>query len=191
MGKNVSAKKGLSPDQSQKLLEILKARFEKNSARHKGIDWTNVQTRLEAHPEKLWTLNEMEKSGGEPDVVGHDSKTGEFTFFDCSAESPKERRSLCYDREALDSRKSFKPKNSAMDMAADIGIEILTEDQYYELQKLGNFDTKTSVWLKTPPEIRKLGGAIFGDRRFGRVFIYHNGAESYYSGRGFRGCLKV
>jgi hypothetical protein len=191
MGKTVSANKGLSPDQRKKLLDILKVRFEKNSARHKGIDWTNVQTRLEAHPEKLWTLNEMEKSGGEPDVVGQDSQTGEFTFFDCSAESPKERRSLCYDREALDSRKSFKPKNSAMDMAAAIGIELLTEEQYYELQKLGNFDTKTSVWLKTPPEIRKLGGAIFGDRRFGRVFIYHNGAESYYSGRGFRGCLKV
>lgn len=191
MAKTNSAKKGLSPDERQELLDILKTRFEKNSARHKGIDWTNVQTRLEAHPEKLWTLNEMEKSGGEPDVVGQDSQTGEFTFFDCSAESPKDRRSLCYDREALDSRKSFKPKNSAMDMAAAIGIELLTEEQYYELQKLGNFDTKTSVWLKTPPEIRKLGGAIFGDRRFGRVFIYHNGAESYYSGRGFRGCLKV
>lgn len=191
MGKNVSAKTGLSPDQREELLEILKARFEKNTARHKGIDWTKVQTRLEAHPEKLWALNEMEKSGGEPDVVGQDSKTGEFTFFDCSAESPKERRSLCYDREALDSRKSFKPKNNAMDMAMAIGIEMLTEEQYFELQKLGNFDTKTSVWLKTPPEIRKLGGAIFGDRRFGRVFIYHNGAESYYSGRGFRGCLKV
>ena len=181
----------LSPVQSEELLCVLKSRFAKNTDRHQGLDWANVQTRLEANPEKLWSLNEMEKTGGEPDVVGHDKKTGEYIFFDCSAESPKDRRSLCYDREALDSRKENKPKNSALDMAAAIGIEILTEEQYRELQKLGNFDTKTSSWVKTPVEIRKLGGAIFCDRRYDHVFTYHNGAESYYAARGFRGWLRV
>ena len=181
----------LSPEQSDELLKTLKARYEKNLDRHQGYEWANVQTRLEANPEKLWSLNEMEKTGGEPDVVGHDKKTGEYIFFDCSAESPKDRRSLCYDREALDSRKENKPKNSALDMAAAIGIEILTEEQYRELQKLGNFDTKTSSWVKTPVEIRKLGGAIFCDRRYDHVFTYHNGAESYYAARGFRGWLRV
>ena len=159
--------------------------------RHKGLEWAKVRARLEANAEKLWSLNEMERTGGEPDVVGQDKKTGEYVFYDCSAESPKGRTSLCYDREALDSRKEHKPKNSAMDMAAAMGVELLTEEQYQELQKLGDFDTKTSSWLKTPGDIRKLGGAIFGDRRFGRVFVYHNGAESYYSGRGFRGWLRV
>jgi len=184
-------KKKLSLMQSDELLKILNARFEKNMNRHKGIDWTKIQIKLEADSEKLWSLNEMEISGGEPDVVGFDKKTGEYIFYDCSAESPKNRRSLCYDRNAWESRKEHKPKNNAMDMAKEMGIEILTEEQYRELQKLGNFDNKTSSWLNTPSDIRKLGGAIFGDYRFGRVFVYHNGAESYYAGRAFRGCLKV
>jgi len=181
----------LSAKQREELLTALKDRFEKNMNRHKGLEWAKVQARLEANSEKLWSLSEMERTGGEPDVVGHDKKTGECVFYDCSAESPKDRRSLCYDGEALASRKEHKPKSSALDMAAAMGIELLTEEQYRELQKLGEFDTKTSNWLKTPPEIRKLGGAIFGDRRFGRVFVYHNGAESYYAGRAFRGSLRV
>jgi hypothetical protein len=184
-------KKEFSPKQREELLGALKARFEKNINRHKGLDWAKVQAKLEASAEKLWSLNEMERTGGEPDVVGHDKKTGEYVFYDCSAESPKSRTSLCYDREALDSRKEFKPKNTVMDLAAAMGVELLTEEEYFALQKLGKFDTKTSSWLKTPADIRKLGGAIFGDRRFGRVFIYHNGAESYYSGRAFRGWLRV
>ena len=181
----------LSPAQRQELLNVLKARFEKNMNRHKGLKWDEVQARLEANPEKLWTLNEMESTGGEPDVVGHDKKTGEFIFYDCSAESPKGRRSICYDREALDARKENKPKDSTLDMAAAIGVELLTEGQYRELQKLGNFDTKTSSWVQTPPEIRKLGGALYCDRRYNQVFLYHNGADSYYAARGFRGSLKV
>ena len=186
-----STKKELSPKQREELLTTLKARFEKNMNRHQGLEWTKVRARLEANAEKLWSLNEMERTGGEPDIVGQDKNTGEYAFYDCSPESPKGRTSLCYDREALDSRKEHKPKSSAMDMAAAMGAELLTEEQYQELQKLGAFDTKSSSWLKTPGEIRKLGGAIFGDRRFGRVFVYHNGAESYYSGRGFRGWLRV
>jgi hypothetical protein len=186
-----NAKKKLSAAESEKLLGILKARFEKNMSRHKGIDWAKVQAKLEANAEKLSSLSEMERTGGEPDVVGQDKKTGEYIFFDCSAESPKDRRSACYDREALDSRKENKPKNSALDMAAAMGIEMLTEEEYRELQKLGSFDLKTSSWVKTPDAIRKLGGAIFCDRRFDRVFTYHNGAESYYAARGFRGSLKV
>jgi hypothetical protein len=181
----------LSPTQRKELLTILKARFEKNMDRHKGLEWAKVQAKLEASAEKLWSLHEMERTGGEPDVVGHDKKTGEFVFNDCSAESPKGRTSVCYDREALDSRKEFKPKNNAMDMAAAMGVEILTEEQYRELQKLGEFDTKSSSWVKAPADIRKLGGALFCDRRYGRVFVFHNGAESYYSGRGFRGSLRV
>jgi hypothetical protein len=184
-------KKELSPEQREALLGTLKARFEKNMNRHRGLEWAKVQARLEASAEKLWSLGEMEKTGGEPDVVGHDKKTGECLFFDCSAESPKGRTSLCYDREALESRKEFKPKNSAMDMAAAMGVELLTEEQYQELQKLGEFDKKSSSWVKAPAEMRKLGGGLFGDRRFGRVFLYHNGVESYYSGRGFRGSLRV
>jgi len=184
-------KKLLSADQSKKLFVTLKARFEKNSNRHKGIDWAQVQAKVEANADKLWSLHEMERTGGEPDVVGHDKKTGEFIFYDCSAESPKDRRSLCYDREALDSRKEAKPKNSAMDVAAAMGVELLTEDQYRELQKLGEFDTKTSSWVKTPSNIRTLGGALFCDRRFDTVFLYHNGAESYYAARGFRGLLRI
>ena len=187
----VSKRKKLSPEQREELLTTLKARFQKNTNRHQGLEWAKVRARLEANAEKLWALNEMEGTGGEPDVVGQDEQTGECVFYDCSPESPKGRTSLCYDREALDSRKEHKPKSSAMDMAAAMGAELLTEEQYQELQKLGNFDTKSSSWLKTPDDIRKLGGAIFGDRRFGRVFVYHNGAESYYSGRGFRGWLKV
>jgi hypothetical protein len=183
--------KSLPTEQREELLGLLKARFEKNKNRHKGLEWAEVQTRLEAHPEKLWSLQEMERTGGEPDVVGHDQKTGEYIFYDCSAESPKDRRSLCYDREALDSRKEAKPENNAMDVAAAMGIEILTEEQYRELQKLGKFDLKTSSWLQTPSAIRKLGGAIFGDRRYDHVFMYHNGAQSYYAARGFRGSLKV
>jgi hypothetical protein len=183
--------KDLSPEQREELLGALKARFEKNMQRHSGLEWAEVQAKLEAHPEKLWSLNEMERTGGEPDLVGHDEKTGEYIFYDCSAETPKDRRNVCYDREALESRKEFKPKDSALDMAAAMGIEILTEEQYRELQKLGNFDTKTSSWLKTPSEIRKLGGAIFADRRYDHVFVYHNGAESYYGGRAFRGSLRV
>src|SRR6202022_2577181 len=184
-------KKDLSPEQREELLGALKARFEKNMNRHEGLEWAEVQTKLEANAEKLWSLNEMERTGGEPDVVGHDKKTGEYIFYDCSAESPKGRRSVCYDREALESRKENKPADNAMDMATAMGIELLTEEQYRELQKLGNFDTKTSSWVKTPSEIRKLGGALFGDRRFGRVFVYHNGAQSYYSARAFRGSLRV
>jgi len=181
----------LSNKQREELLKTLKTRFEKNMNRHKGLAWAEVQAKLEANAEKLRSLHEMERTGGEPDVVGHDKKTGEFIFHDCSAESPKDRRSLCYDREALQSRKENKPKGSATDMAAVIGIELLTEDQYRELQKLGTFDTKTSSWVKTPSNIRKLGGALFCDRRFDTVFVYHNGAESYYAGRGFRGSLRV
>jgi len=184
-------KKTLSTKQREELLGALKARFEKHMKRHSGLEWAEVQLRLEANTDKLWTLNEMERTGGEPDVVGHDNKTGEYIFYDCSAESPKGRRSVCYDREALESRKEFKPKDTALDMAAAMGIEILTEEQYRELQKLGNFDTKTSSWLKTPSEIRKLGGAIFADRRYDHVFVYHNGAPSYYGVRGFRGSLRV
>jgi len=184
-------RKALSLEQGDELLELLKSRFEKNMARHAGVEWAKVKARLEAQAEKLWSLHEMESSGGEPDVVGRDKKMGDYHFLDCSAQSPKGRTSLCYDRVALDSRKEFKPKNSAMDLATAMGVEMLNEEQYRELQKLGEFDTKSSTWLKTPAQIRKLGGAIFGDRRFGRVFIYHNGAESYYSGRGFRGCLTV
>ena len=184
-------KKELSPKQREELLKTLKARFEKNLNRHKGLEWAKVQAKLDADAGKLWSLNEMERTGGEPDVVGQVKKSGEFVFFDCSAQSPNGRTSLCYDREALDSRKQYKPKSSAMDMAAVMGVELLTEEQYLELQKLGEFDTKSSSWVKTPAEMRKLGGALFGDRRFGRVFFYHNGAESYYSGRGFRGSLKV
>jgi hypothetical protein len=191
MNNTNSAKKKLSPKQREELLEALKTRFEKNMNRHKGLEWAKVQAKLEANAEKLWSLNEMERTGGEPDVVGYDKKTGEYIFYDCSAESPKDRRSFCYDREALESRKEFKPKDTAMDMAAAMGIEVLTEEQYRELQKLGNFDTKTSSWLKTPSEIRKLGGAIFADRRYDHVFVYHNGAESYYAARGFRGSLRV
>jgi uncharacterized protein DUF4256 len=186
-----SNKKALSPEQAEELLRALKARFEKNMNRHRGLEWAKVHARLEANAEKLWSLHEMERTGGEPDVVGQDKKTGEYIFNDCSAESPKGRRSVCYDREALEARKEHKPKDSAVDMAAAIGIELLTEEQYRELQKLGEFDTKTSSWVKTPPEIRKLDGALFCDRRFDHVFVYHNGAESYYAARAFRGSLRV
>jgi hypothetical protein len=181
----------LSNKQREELLKALKARFEKNMNRHKGLAWAQVQAKLEANTEKLWSLNEMEKTGGEPDVIGHDKKSGECIFYDCSPESPKGRRSLCYDREALDSRKENKPKGNAAEMAADMGVELLTEEQYKELQKLGEFDTKTSSWVKTPTNIRKLGGALFCDRRFDTVFLYHNGAESYYAARAFRGWLRV
>jgi hypothetical protein len=181
----------LAPAQREELLKTLKARFEKNMNRHKGLEWPKVQAKLEANPEKLWSLNEMESTGGEPDVVGWDKKTGEFIFYDCSAESPKGRRSVCYDREALDGRKEHKPKDSAIDMAAAMGIELLTEEQYRELQKLGSFDTKTSSWVQTPSDIRKLGGALFCDRRYDHVFVYHNGAESYYGARAFRGSLRI
>jgi len=191
MKTNASAKKELSPKQREELLAALKARFEKNMGRHPGLVWAKVQARLEVRPEKLWSLHEMERTGGEPDVVGQDKKSGEYVFFDCSAQSPKGRTSLCYDREALDSRKEHKPKNCVMDAAADMGVEVLAEEEYFALQKLGEFDTKSSSWLKTPAEIREIGGAIYGDRRYNRVFIGHNGAESYYSGRGFRGVLKV
>ena len=183
--------KDLKAKQGEELLGTLKARFEKNMNRHKGLEWAKVQAKLEANAEKLWSLNEMEKTGGEPDVVGHDKKTGEYIFYDCSAESPKGRRSVCYDGEALRSRKEHKPQNSAMDLAADMGVEILTEEQYRELQKLGDFDTKTSSWVKTPSEIRNLGGALFCDRRYNHVFLSHNGAESYYAARAFRGSLRV
>ena len=190
--KNINSnKKKLSPEQRKELLRALKARFEKNMNRHKGLEWARVQAKLEANNEKLWSLNEMERSGGEPDVVGFDKKTGEYIFFDCSAESPKGRRSFCYDGEALQSRKEHKPENNAIDMAAAMGIELLTEEQYRALQQLGNFDAKTSSWVKTPSDIRKLGGAIFCDRRYGHVFVYHNGAESYYAARAFRGSLRV
>jgi hypothetical protein len=190
MNKTIT-KTELSPEQRGELLKTLKARFEKNMNRHKGLEWAEVQAKLDANPEKLWSLHEMERTGGEPDVVGHDNKMSEIIFFDCSAESPKGRRSLCYDRQALESRKEYKPENNALDMAAAMGIEILTEEQYRELQKLGNFDTKTSSWVKTPSEIRKLGGALFCDRRYNTVFVYHNGAESYYAARAFRGSLRV
>jgi len=184
-------RKDLSSQQREELLRTLRARFEKNMNRHGDLEWAKVQTKLEANAEKLWSLNEMESSGGEPDVVGHDKKTGEYIFCDCSAESPQGRRSLCYDREALESRKEHKPKDSAVGMAAAMGIEVLTEREYRELQRLGSFDTKTSSWVKTPSDIRKLGGALFCDRRYDTVFVYHNGAESYYAGRGFRGSLTV
>jgi hypothetical protein len=184
-------KKELSPKQREELLSELKARFENNMNRHKGLEWAKVRANLEANTKKLWSLGEMERTGGEPDVVGFDKRTGEYIFYDCSAESPKGRRSLCYDRQALESRKEHKPKNNAIEMAAAMGITLLTEEQYRELQKLGNFDTKTSSWITTPSEIRKLGGAIFADYRFGRVFVYHNGAESYYAARAFRGSLRV
>jgi hypothetical protein len=198
MSKIKSNKKTLSPEQREELFKALKARFDKNMKRHNGIAWTKVQAKLEADSEKLWSLNEMERTGGEPDVVGFDNlpaerqeRQGEYIFYDCSAESPKERRSLCYDREALHARKEFKPKDSAVAMAGDMGIELLTEEQYRELQQLGNFDTKTSSWVKTPADIRKLGGAVFCDRRYNTVFLYHNGADSYYAARGFRGALRI
>ena len=183
--------KKLSSDQHEEMLKILKARFEKNMNRHKGMEWTKVEAKLESNPEKLWSLNEMEKTGGEPDVVGYEEKTDEYIFYDCSPETPKGRRNLCYDREALDSRKENKPENSALDMAAEMGIEMLSEEEYRELQKLGEFDLKTSSWVTTPSNIRKLGGALFADRRFDTVFVYHNGAFSYYSARAFRGSLRV
>src|ERR1700676_3874342 len=186
-----SNKKNLSPEPREELLRALKARFEKGMNRHRGLEWDKVQAKLEANAEKLWSLNEMERTGGEPDVVGHDKKTGEYIFYDCSAESPKGRRSVCYDREAPDSRKEHKPKDSAVGMAAAMGIELLTEEQYRELQKFGKFDTKTSSWVKTPSDIRKLGGALFCDRRYDTTFVYHNGADSYYAARGFRGWLRV
>jgi len=189
--KSAKTKKQLSAEARNKLLGALKARFQKNMNRHQGLQWASVQARLEANAEKLWSLGEMEKTGGEPDVVGHDPKTGEYVFFDCSVESPTGRRSLCYDRPALDSRKEHKPENSVVDLAAAMGIELLTEEQYRELQKLGEFDAKTSSWVKTPAEIRKLGGALFCDRRYDHVFLFHNGAESYYAARGFRGWLRV
>ena len=191
MNKINSNKRELAPKQREELLRVLKARFEKNMNRHKGLECAKVQAKLEAHTEKLWSLNEMERTGGEPDVVGHDKKTGEYIFYDCSSESPKDRRSVCYDREALEARKEHKPANSAIGMAAAMGIELLTEEQYRGLQKLGEFDTKTSNWVKTPSDIRKLSGALFCDRRYDTVFVYHNGAESYYAARGFRGSLRV
>ena len=184
-------KEELLPEQREELLSVVKARFEKNRQRHTSLEWEKVQAKLEANPEKLWSLYEMESTGGEPDIVGQDVNTGEYLFYDCSAESPKGRRSLCYDREALESRKENKPQNNVIDVATAMGIELLSEEQYRALQKLGNFDTKTSSWLKTPVEIRKLGGAIFGDFRYGNIFVYHNGADSYYAGRAFRGLLKV
>jgi hypothetical protein len=191
MAKTKNTAKNITAAQAQGLLKTLKVRFEKNMNRHKGLDWKKVETKLKAAPGKLWSLNAMEESGGEPDVTGYDKKTDEFTFMDCSPESPKERRSLCYDAEALASRKEHKPADSAINMAEEMGIQLLTEDEYRSLQQLGEFDTKTSSWIKTPPPIRKLGGALFCDRRFDHVFLYHNGAESYYAARGFRGSLKV
>ena len=181
----------MNTNEQNELLKALKKRFEENMGRHEGLHWAKVQAKLEANDEKLWSLSEMDRTGGEPDVVGFDKKTGEYIFYDCSEESPKGRRSLCYDREALDSRKEHKPKNSAVGMAAEIGVELLTEEEYWEMQQLGHFDSKTSSWLKTPFEVRKLGGAIFADYRFGRIFTYHNGAESYYAARAFRGKLRV
>ncbi len=189
--KGGETKKKLSPEQREELLKTLKARFEKNMNRHKGLEWAKVKAKLEASAEKLWSLNEMERTGGEPDVVGHDKKRGEYIFFDCSAESPKGRTSVCYDREGLESRKEHRPENNAIDMAVAMGIELLTEEQYLEFQKLGEFDTKTSSWVKTPADIRKLGGALYCDRRYSRVFVGHNGAQSYYSARAFRGSLRV
>jgi hypothetical protein len=189
--KGVEMKKELSPQQREELLRVLKVRFEKNMNRHKGLEWAKVQAKLGASAEKLWSLHEMERTGGEPDVVGQDKQTGEYIFVDCSAETPKGRTSVCYDREGLESRKEHRPANTAMDMAAAMGIELLTEGEYFELQKLGDFDTKTSSWVKTPADIRKLGGALYCDRRYGRVFVGHNGAQSYYSSRAFRGSLKV
>ena len=191
MSKSTTNKNDLSPKQRDELLATLKARFDANKGRHPGLVWAKVQARLEARPDKLWSLAEMERTGGEPDVVGQDKTSGEFIFMDCAAQSPKGRVSFCYDRAALDARKEHKPKNCVLDAAADMGVEVLTEEEYFALQKLGEFDTKSSSWLRTPPEIRELGGAIYGDRRYNRVFIGHNGAESYYSGRGFRGSLKV
>lgn len=191
MSKATNPKKKLSATQSAELLQLLKSRFEKNMDRHKGLDWAKIQAKLEADPEKLWSLDEMEVSGGEPDVTGYDKKTGEYIFIDCAPESPKGRRSICYDRKALDARKEHKPANSAMDMAAEMGVELLTEEQYRALQQLGNFDLKTSSWIATPDNIRKLGGALFCDRRYDHVFVYHNGADSYYGARGFRGLLRV
>jgi len=193
MKKINNSKKKLSPQQREELLRVLKTRFEKNMNRHKDLEWAKVKARLdpESSGKKLWSLNEMERTGGEPDVVAHDKKTGEYIYYDCSEESPKGRRSLCYDREALESRKEHKPENNAIDMATSMGIEVLTEEQYRELQKLGKFDTKTSSWMITPSDIRKLGGALFGDRRYDNVFVYHNGAESYYAARGFRGSLRI
>jgi hypothetical protein len=185
------SKKELSTEQRKELLRELKSRFEKNMNRHQGLEWSGVQAKLEADPEKLRSLNEMERTGGEPDVVGFDKTTGEYIFYDCSAETPKNRRSICYDRAALDSRKEHKPETSAVDMAAEMGIELLTEEEYRELQNIGEFDTKTSSWIKTPADIRNLGGALFGDRRYGKIFVYHNGASSYYAARGFRGSLRV
>lgn len=189
--KSSGNKSELSAAEQDKLLSVLKLRFEKNMSRHKGLDWAKVQTRLEANPEKIWSLNQMENTGGEPDVVEHNNKTGEYIFYDCAAESPQGRRSLCYDQEALQSRKENKPKNSAVEMATSMGIELLDEDQYRKLQQFGKFDLKTSSWVKTPADIRELGGALFCDRRYNTVFLYHNGAESYYAARGFRGLLKV
>lgn len=189
--KKSSSKTGLSADDREELLATLKTRFEKNGNRHPGLDWAKLQARLDAHPAKLWSLSEMERTGGEPDVVAHEKKTGEYIFVDCSAQSPTGRRSVCFDREALESRKEHPPKTSALEMAAGMGIELLTENQYRDLQRLGTFDTTTSSWVQTPPEIRKLGGALFCDRRYEKVFVYHNGAESYYAARGFRGSLRV
>jgi hypothetical protein len=191
MAKKVTSKKELSLEQGEELLSILRKRFEKNMSRHKGLDWAKVEAKLDSNPESLWALNEMERTGGEPDVVGHDKKSGKYIYYDCSAESPSGRRSVCYDHEALESRKEHKPKNSAIGMAAEMGIEILTEEEYRGLQQLGTFDMKTSSWVKTPADIRKLGGAIFCDYRYDTVFVYHNGAESYYAARGFRGSLCV
>jgi hypothetical protein len=191
MNKIARTNKALSPKEREELLGVLKARFEKHMNRHQGLDWANVRAKLETNTEKLWSLSEMERTGGEPDVVEHDKSTGEYVFFDCSAESPRDRRSVCYDREALESRKENKPKTSALEMAGAMDIELLTEDQYRALQKFGDFDTKTSSWVETPSDIRKRGGAIFCDRRYGHVFLYHNGAESYYAARGFRGSLRV
>jgi hypothetical protein len=191
MKKSAAARNQLSPAQTEALLQTLEARFEKNTRLHKNLEWPAVRARLEAAPETLWSLHEMEATGGEPDVVGHDKKTGEYVFFDCSPESPKGRVSVCYDREGLESRKEHKPKNTALDLAAAMGVEILTVEQYHELQKLGEFDTKTSSWVKTPAEIRRLGGALFGDRRYGQVFIYHNGAQSYYAARAFRASVRA